>query len=63
MNAIVSSFYPRKIRTVTTGGKRQHLMSVPKSIAERYGDTLFTCTVENDRIVFTPIAKENTDAA
>jgi hypothetical protein len=63
MNMIQSAYYPRKIRTVTTGGKTQHLMSIPRLIAEQYKDDLFTCTQENGRIIFTPIRQESTDAA
>jgi hypothetical protein len=63
MNMIQSAFYPRKIRKVVTGGKAQHLISVPRSIAERYQDSLFTCTTENGKIVFTPITQEASDAA
>jgi hypothetical protein len=63
MNMIQQAYYPRKIRTVTTGGKTQHLMSIPRSIADNYINDLFTCTEENGRIVFTPIGKAATDAA
>ena len=55
--------FPRKIRVVKTGGKTQHLISVPRNIALAFQDDVFTCVIEHGRIVFTPIPQESSDAA